>query len=208
MIALLVFICIPVLSSQVSAAVVNIFGYINDHTPVTNMPQGNAFDGKVGINPPPPEQDGTINKQYTLICNTSAVFEGCTVEFLMNQKSAVEIRMINGTCYNTKREHETDICSCSDECNSFTWTFTSDKRLESHIFGCGGKVKDHTYLYRRYVSTVLKEETFHPMNDNIQQIANDWNQVQTSSDYEVSKMKKGLVNNMIVCWISLFAVRM
>lgn len=208
MIALLIFTCIPVLSSQVSAPVVNIFGYISDYKTDTYIPQGNAINGMFGANPPPPEQNGMNMKQYTFVCNTSAVFEGCGVEFLINQKSAYEIRMINDICYNTKRIHETDNCSCSEQCNSFTWTFTSDKRLESNIFGCGGKVKDHTYLYRRYISTVLKGETFHPMNEDIQTIANDWNEVPTSSGQEIEKRNRGLVTILIFCGISLMVVPM
>lgn len=90
-------------------------------------------------------------------CETSAMFEGCTANFLKSNKSEQSIKYDNNKCYyvgvNGRGICEPHNCSCSC-CHTFSWNYTvnNDSNMEKTSFECEGKIYENQ---QRFESSIV-----------------------------------------------------
>lgn len=94
---------------------------------------------------------------YLLECSTLNTFHGCSVEMLLNNVTKETIRYSNYTCYNGKGICSPLQCTCSNECNKFSWNYTVTEELKHQIFKCDSRIQDKNYFYKVFASGFFKE---------------------------------------------------
>lgn len=121
--------------------------------------------------------NGTIvnskfDKTVIIYCLTEAFPFECGMEFLHNNSTAESIRYSNGGCYDTFGKCKPGICSCSGDCKSFHWNFTSTAIKINDSFGCKMRIYNSTSysFYKVYTSAAYNETGFISSTSVIYQI--------------------------------------
>lgn len=79
-----------------------------------------------------------------IYCRTEVIPFECSMEFLHNNSTVESIRYSDGGCYDKFGECELGICSCSEDCVSFHWNFTTTVVQTNDSFGCKMRIYNST----------------------------------------------------------------
>lgn len=77
---------------------------------------------------------------FQLICSTNIAVWQCTAEFLIEERTHADIRYANNMCYHTDGICPSNLCACSESCNSFTWNVTIIKDMKNHSYSCATRM--------------------------------------------------------------------
>lgn len=97
-------------------------------------------------------------------CLTLVMTFECSLEFLHNNSTVESIRYSDGGCYDKSGKCKPGICSCSEDCTTFHWNFTSKAVQTNDSFGCQMRIYNSTFnsFYKVYTSAVYNGTgTFH-----------------------------------------------
>ena len=77
---------------------------------------------------------------FLFMCISDGAPQGCSVEFLKNNRTIDTLRGSADKCYHMKKECMGDECSCSSDCMNFTLKYTTENRT-GDIFSCKMRIK-------------------------------------------------------------------
>lgn len=100
--------------------------------------------------------DSHTDKIVRISCLTLAMPFECSMEFLHNNSTVESIRYSDGGCYGKSGKCKPGICSCSEDCTSFHWNFTSKAVQTNDSFGCQMRIYNSTFnsFYKVYTLSV------------------------------------------------------
>lgn len=107
-------------------------------------------------------------------CETNAMFDGCTVNFLKNYRSELSIRYDYYKCYQSSitagGQCEPDKCACSS-CHTFFWNYTviSDSDIENTTFECEGKIFENQMRFEASAVLHFSKKVFTNRTPNIKE---------------------------------------
>ncbi|XP_076106191.1 uncharacterized protein LOC143074823 [Mytilus galloprovincialis] len=106
--------------------------------------------------------DSQKDKIVKIHCSTQIKPFECYMEFLRNNSTAESIRYSNGGCYDTFGKCKPGICSCSEDCTSFRWNFTTISVQTNDSFGCKMRIYNSTtnLFYKVYTIVVYNGTGF------------------------------------------------
>lgn len=94
------------------------------------------------------------SKIFQLVCSTNIAIQLCTVEFLIDKKTHESIRYYNKNCYHTTALCSPTVCTCSDDCKSFTLNVTVTQNMMSHLYSCASRIGYGGVTYLANVSVI------------------------------------------------------
>ncbi|XP_076087713.1 uncharacterized protein LOC143058136 [Mytilus galloprovincialis] len=104
---------------------------------------------------------------YRFSCATDVIFWGCTVEFLVNGITIQDLRYVDDLCYNKNGICYPELCSCSRNCNEFTWNFTATKDMDNNTFECDTRIEENQRFFKANISMYLTGNAFINMRKNL-----------------------------------------
>jgi len=85
---------------------------------------------------------------FLFMCISDGVPQGCSVEFLKNNRTIDTLRFSDDHCYhNTKQVCKGDECSCSSDCMNFTLKYAKTEIRTGDIFSCKMRIKEQEGIW-------------------------------------------------------------
>ena len=77
------------------------------------------------------------------MCLCDAAPQGCSMQFLKNNKTMETLRQFNDSCYHqTGNVCKGDECSCSSDCMNFTFKYNTTENRTGDIFSCQMRIEE------------------------------------------------------------------
>lgn len=82
-----------------------------------------------------------------LICSTNIAVQLCTFEFLIDKRTHDTMRYFNNSCYHKMWICTPTVCTCSDDCMSFTLNVTVTQDMMNHSYSCASRIEKDGIIY-------------------------------------------------------------
>lgn len=92
-----------------------------------------------------------------LTCFSNTYIQGCSSEFLIDNKSLDQIRGEGMLCYHSGGVCYEQLCTCVNDCKQFTLNITSFPDISNTTFGCKLKLEVHEVTYKATIQIKMVE---------------------------------------------------
>ncbi|CAC5378092.1 unnamed protein product [Mytilus coruscus] len=94
------------------------------------------------------------SKVLQLICSTNIAVQLCTVEFLIDKRTHDNIRHFDNNCYHRMWKCSPTVCTCSDDCMSFTLNVTVRQDMMNHSYSCASRFEKEGVTYLANITVI------------------------------------------------------